>query len=271
MSVAGVVPPCPGHTLRKHDIEYLSRFCRACGLSAKDIVDDPRAGCRGYPTASCMRVPVTAQNEAWRLTPGMREFVVGDIGNNGHLHPAVGEPCRVCGSLWHHSSTTNCDEAQAFLGRNVVAVGTVDRSDGAPDTRGCGRCGGRYGAHSVACDALVADTRSQAVKAAEVLQRWVLMGRQCVQCQAPNDNPDKGANFCLACVPKPRRFDTQGRKWLAPVECSLQWERVHGERMPILTGTAESSAAAYVHPRSLKGRVNVAALAVDDPNGDDVS
>lgn len=132
--------------------------------------------------------------------------------------------------------------------------------------------------------------RSQAAKAAEVLQRWVLMGRQCVQCQAPNDNPDKGAHFCLACTPNPyvppafvdavrkeypqhapRRFATPGRKWLAPVECSLQWERVHGERMPILTGAAESSAAAYVHPRSLKGRVNVAALAVDDPNGDDVS
>jgi branched-chain amino acid transport system substrate-binding protein len=81
-----------------------------------------------------------------------------------------------------------------------------------------------------------------------------------------------------------KRFDAPGRKWLkqhsGEMAGGMAVERCNKEQRAELDGcvdvmvpaaAATAHAPAFSHPRSLKGRVNVAALAVDDPNGDDVA
>lgn len=107
--------------------------------------------------------------------------------------------------------------------------------------------------------------RSSALSAsrlAEVLRKW---SAHAVGESTLAEQPEK----------KPRRFDTPGRKWLQtrnnPGDGPPS-ERLAcgGGREHFIDSLTTRTVAAYVHPRSLKGRVNVAQLSVDDPCGDDV-
>lgn len=113
-------------------------------------------------------------------------------------------------------------------------------------------------------------------KAAALMRPWIESSpqgerRTCTKCGTRWwDGPDN----CLGCFPAPSRFETPGRKWLEPdAKRSLKeggyWTN-KGFTYNLKPG-ATAAARAYVHPRSLRGGVNVAPLACDDQTGEDVA
>lgn len=175
---------------------------------------------------------------------------------NGHKFITHRKLCMVCGITYEQCATLERAAHEYVVGRNAIpAVAGEDLFPGDVVTVRDGK------AYRV--DHMMGGGVSQFVVSKETFD--AIMKSGCT-----------GYSIEGKAIPLPSptlaMLGEQRGKSMDPCEYNMERVGPDGDRSAVKMANLDAThPKPFVHPRSLKGNVNVAPLAVDDPNGDDVS